>query len=674
MRFVSVLTLVGLAAACSTPTQDGGGSSGTGTAGSGAGLPQAVCTGGTKWKSQALFKPAAEAWGLKGVQGTRIEAVDFDGDGWTDLFVRRGDATGDDFGAVPDCCAQKNCPMGTACTLRFTWLMRNNHKGGFEDVTQKSGIVARRDGGPKGRPMSVSAFADVDDDGDLDVYTGYAKPAMSTETETSEVLLNKGDGTFALGPATSDARTLKGDSPAAAVFVDYDRNGAIDLYVPQSSANQPRQERLFWGDQQGAFQDVTAAVGMITKSWNSASVDDLNKALGHAVGWGGAACDLNGDGDAELLASSYGRAPNHLWQAAHTDKSWTFLNRSVESGYAYDDRMDWHDNESARCWCKLHPTDQDCPGVPPPMYIQCVTDADAFRWVHATDRNAFRLGGNSGSTVCGDVDNDGDLDLLTSEIVHWDVGSSSDPAELCVNDGQKDVKFARPGNAATGMTKVHEKPNDITWNDGDITANLFDFDNDGLVDAVVSSTDYPGTRLWLYHNEGMRKFTPVPIAQGIDHRRSHGVAVADFDRDGDLDVVVGTSNARCSGPDGDDCYKDAGGAPTQQIELFENQFAQAGNWLELALEGAPGTNRSAIGARVTVTTPDGVARTAEVSGGFGHYGQENDLVVHFGLGTQCSAKVKVRWPNRALTEESFDAVSGYRFRVTQGQAPVVATK
>jgi hypothetical protein len=657
-----VLASIGLALlACGSQREEG--TAGTGAGGAGGSGPVPTCSQATPWKpGKTVFKDATESWGLKGVEGTRIQAIDFDGDGWTDLLVRSGAAAGDDFGTIPACCADKSCPMGTSCSLRHTWLLRNDRKGRFEDVTKTSGIVTTRgDNGGKGRPSSVWAFADVDNDGDVDAYSGLAEPSGSPQTETSEILLNQGNGTFALGPATSGIRVENGDGPAAASFVDVDRNGTVDLFVPQSLANHPRQERLYAGDGKGGFQDVTAAVGMMTKSWpgepigstGQASIDDLNKAKGNTIGWGGVACDLNGDGDAELLSSSYGRSPNHLWQS----NGGQFINRSVESGYAFDERVDWRDNESARCWCKLHPTDQDCAGVPAPMFIKCEKDADAFRWQHQFDRNPFRLGGNSGSTICGDVDNDGDLDLLTSEIVHWDVGTTSDPSELLFNDGAKDVKLSRPGNDATGLTRKHDG---VDWNDGDITGSLFDFDNDGLLDVVINSTDYPGTRLLLFHNLGKGKFEPVPSDQGIDHKRSHGIAVADFDRDGDLDVVVGHSLARCGGSN--DC------GATPQIRLFQNELAQ-GTWVQLSLAGTGGSNRLAIGARVTVATPDGVTRTQEVGGGHGHYGQQNDFVLHFGLGTACSAQVKVRYPDKMLTTQEFDVNQGKRYRIVQGSAP-----
>jgi len=93
-------------------------------------------------------------------------------------------------------------------------------------------------------------------------------------------------------------------------------------------------------------------------------------------------------------------------------------------------------------------------------------------------------------------------------------------------------------------------------------------------------------------------------------------------------------------------------------------IVQSGRWLE----GAP--RRSAIGAMVTVTTDDGVAQVLEVGGGYGHYGAQNDLTLHFGLGAECVADVTVRWPDADLTEESATLNGLTRYTWTQGEAPV----
>ncbi len=107
-----------------------------------------------------------------------------------------------------------------------------------------------------------------------------------------------------------------------------------------------------------------------------------------------------------------------------------------------------------------------------------------------------------------------------------------------------------------------------------------------------------------------------------------------------------------------------------QVRLFEN-IMDEGNWIQLQLVGGEGANRAAIGARATVATSE-VAQTQEVGGGFGHYGCQNDLVLHFGLGSDCEAEVTIRWPDTGLTEETHTLPAGYRFLLVQGEAPRVA--
>jgi hypothetical protein len=591
------------------------------------------CREGSRWSSGTVaFVDASAQWGLSELSpvGVRVSIADIDNDAWPDLIVRNSTG-GEDF-----------ADGGT----RNTWLLRNQGDGSFEDVTESSGFTSARAGGTA-RSAPVVVWGDVDNDGDLDAYAGIPD-GDNRFPETSEILLNDGSGAFTLGPESSDVRVARGEMPYGAAFLDFDRDGFLDLFVGEYTLDgQPAQDRLFRGDGSGAFAEVTREAGLETEAWSS--IRTLNSGLAHTYAWSAAACDLNGDGWPELLSASYGRAPNHLWQ----NNGGTFSNQSVASGYAYDGREDWSDNESARCWCALHRSDPDCDGVPEPDYISCETDDDAFRWNHSYDREAFRLGGNSGASVCRDIDNDGQIDLLTSEIVHWDVGSSSDPSELLFNTGSAEIAFERPGNDVTGLTRTHSR---VTWDDGDITGSVFDFDNDGWPDVYIGSSDYPDTRGLLYHQEAARAFAAVVPEEGIDHTRSHGSAIADFDRDGDLDIVVGHSSMRCE----DDCRD------TFEVRLFENQMGDDSNWVQLDLRPGAGVNGAAVGARVTVRT-ESLTQVQEVSGGSGQWGNQDDRLLHFGLGPDCTAEVTVAWPDSAGSEETYTVGSGYRWTLSQGE-------
>jgi hypothetical protein len=611
------------------------------------------CAPASAWSpGTQAFRDASGDWGLDqlAANGQRISVTDIDGDGLADLSVRRAGSKNDDF---------------TDGGARASWLLRNAGDGSFEDLTQASGLVTSRVSGDEdiGRPIDLIIWGDVDNDGDLDAYTAFNKssPTSEGEEDSAEIMINDGAGNFSFGPQASPVRRVgEVDSPGGASFVDVDRDGTLDLWISQYAGQSALQDRLLMGDGSGSFSEVTDDVGLSTEGWTS--VQTLNEARGHSLSWGAQACDLNGDGTPELLAASYGRAPNHLWLGARSaGGDVSFSNQSVASGYAFDDRTDWSDNESARCHCKLNPDDQGCDGVPAPELTRCESAGDILRWNHAQDREAFRLGGNSGTTVCADINNDGWLDLLTTEIVHWDVGSTSDPSEILYNQQDASVRFERPGNEATGLTREHDM---TAWNDGDITAAVFDFDNDGRKDIYIGSTDYPGTRGHLWHQKTDGTFERVPLGDGIDHTSSHGVGVADYDQDGDLDLVAGHSRFRCGG--GNHCY-----APEDShVRLFENTVGQDASWIQVDLEGADGTNKAAIGARVTVYTSDHT-QVSEVDGGHGHYGVQHELTQHFGLGEACRATVTVRWPDENATEETFVLPAGHRYIWKQGDVPVV---
>jgi hypothetical protein len=606
-------------------------------------MPPRICRSGMAWSGQKAFADITADSGLRGlgVVGVRLGTVDFDGDGLPDLVVRGYQNIRDNFG-----------PEGK----RQTFLLRNIGGFRFEDVTESSGFATPREG-EGGRRLETVVWGDVNNDGHLDAFTGVNVPASPGDDlgDRSEVMLNQGDGTFKAAPAGLAWRTDPEKPLFGASFTDFDRDGNLDLWVGYALlGGAPQQDRLYRGDGKGGFEDVTESMGLGTQP--SFMIKAYLEGKAHRNTWGAAACDLNGDGYPDLLSSAYGRYFNGLWLGGPDG----YTDRSFESGFASDDRDDWRTNLNAQCYCKLRPDAQDCSGVPaPPGFFPC-SDPARLRWDHDSDRMAYRLGGNTFTTLCADMNNDGHQDLVNFEIVHWDVGDTSDPTEVLYNDGAAEPGFNRPGPQATGLSRTWP---DLDWNAGDMSGAAFDFDNDGRLDLLVGSSDYPYTRAFLFRQKQDGTFQEVPQDKGISHPRSHGVAVADFDGDGDLDVILGHGVSRCGGDSS--CYT------TPEVHAFRNDIGQDGNFLGVMLEGGSGCNRSAIGAVVRVTAGGGTI-TRVVGGGYGHFGIQHELGQHFGLGEACDVdRIEVRWPDASGVVEDFGPARGnYRIRLVQGTGTV----
>ena len=124
--------------------------------------------------------------------------------------------------------------------------------------------------------------------------------------------------------------------------------------------------------------------------------------------------------------------------------------------------------------------------------------------------------------------------------------------------------------------------------------------------------------------------------------------------------MIGHSSGRCS----DDC------PDSFHARLYENKRDNMGNFVQFQLIGTGGSNAAAIGARVEVTA-DGVTQVQEVGGGYGHYGAQDPLFLHFGLSSACSAEVKVIWPDSSRSEDTYTVDAGSRYRLEQGSDSMV---
>ena len=603
----------------------GGGGDGKADAGApDAALPARVCK--TPGAPEVKFRKATAELGLAATAdfkplATTVRAADLDGDEYPDVISTVGVGTRD------------------TATARFKFVLMNRPdpndatKRILVDATAASGLLATTDG-VGGRGFGSVNLGDIDNDGDLDALLCSPDPAAPDGTV---FMLNNGHGVFAQAPDPQPMAAGRWTCHTA-TLLDYDRDGILDLW-PGTYGTKPL---LFHGFGDGAFENVAAAMGLPDRPGTPQTHQSYRRNFGVS------ACDLDGDGDQDVLLADYGREANQVWR--NDGDRFTEIGQQI--GVAFDDRMDYTTDESYRCFCEANVG--MCPTTVPPSsgMIQCPIRG----WVAGESDQPWRLGGNNFSLTCGDIDDDGDMDLMSATIRHADVGTAADPSELIINDtpaGQPLTKFRRPGVVASGLDRPQTG---LFWNLGDMMPVFADLDGDGRKDIYLTSSDYPDDHGWVWRQKDDGTFADVTVASGAGHAQIHGVALVDLDLDGDLDLLAGTSTARSV-------------APTQALEGYINEGGAAQNWTRIRLvgRGQGGANRSAIGARVAVTA-GGRTQVQEVSGGGGHGSMQHDVVLTFGLGAACDIdKIEVRWPDAAATRTEYTGVrANYRLVITQG--------
>ena len=195
-----------------------------------------------------------------------------------------------------------------------------------------------------------------------------------------------------------------------------------------------------------------------------------------------------------------------------------------------------------------------------------------------------------------DYDNDGDLDLFSANLAHPRYIDLSDMSMLYENQGAPDWNFIdQRKKADIFYEETHSEP---AWGD---------LDNDGYLDLYINNV-YEGRRSFLYMNNGDKTFRDATYFSGTRHFNGWGVAFADIDNDGDLDILS------------------AGGT----IQLFRNDTEDLGNWLEVKL--ITNNHSEGIGTRLKLYN-DEISLIREVEGGKGTTNQHS-LVQHFGLGNK----------------------------------------
>jgi hypothetical protein len=517
---------------------------------------------------------------------------------------------------------------------------------GFEDITSKAGVAVahhnRKFENPYAHIMAgytalgaSASAADYDGDGFDDLFV-----TDSSADGRNHLFHNNRNLTFTdvAAQAGIDSGNDAANASADSLWFDYNNDGRPDLLVVRFGRSQ-----LYQNLGNGKFKEVGKAAGL----------DRYLNAI-TAI-----AFDYDRDGDVDLFIGAYFKpvnlfkpeTPNFFPESFETANNGggVILYRNNGNG-TFTDVTDKSGLQTSGWTLDLGHADADNDGWDD-LYAACDFGTDRF-FVNRHDgtfgditEKAIGVDTKKGMNVdWGDFDNDGLLDIYVTNIT---------------DDYMKEGNFMWKNNGNLTFTDVSRETNtyDTGWGWG---AKFFDYDNDGWLDLYVTNgwvsagsesyvpdvfemiikpgLDLSDARNWppmgskslsgyqkkrLFHNERGQAFTDQAPKFGVDSiKDGRGIATADFDNDGRIDMFVANANG--------------------QPFLYRNTMPNTGHWVELALTGVR-SNKFAVGAQVRVTA-GGRTQLRFVDGGNSFAGQ-GSMRLHVGLGAATTIdKVEVRWP------------------------------
>lgn len=479
-------------------------------------------------------------------------------------------------------------------------LFRNNGGLKFTDVTEAAGIGGGNDA------LSIVADAlwfDYDNDGWIDL--------LLARFGTPLLYHNEGDGTFKNVVASSGLNQFA--NTIAAIAFDYDNDGDPDLFLghyfgPENlldlkttrvlpndldTAVNGGGVSLWQNDGTGHFVDVTERAGF---SHHTGWTLDV----GHG--------DFNNDGLQDVyLACDYG-----------TDR--IFFNRGKG---IFEDATEKALGFDTKKGMNAEVADYDNDGWLD-VYVTNITDEYM--------KECNMLWHNNGDETFTDLSREtGTCDTL------WGWGAKFADYD---NDGWQDLF------AVNGLRSAGEENYIPVLVEMIITPNV-DFSD-------INSWPEIGNRTWsgyqkkkFFRNLGAHTFKEISSEAGVDNDLDgRGVAIADFDNDGLLDIYQTNAN--------------------QPALLYRNESRDTGNWVQLKLTGTQ-SNREALGARIVLKTSS-QSQIREVSGANGYSGQSSARV-HFGIGASAAVdSLQVRWPSGLREEFSFEVNRVNQIKEGEGKA------
>jgi hypothetical protein len=495
---------------------------------------------------------------------------------------------------------------------------------------------------------------DYDNDGWQDIFFVNSKnwPGHGSGKSYPALYHNNHDGTFS--DVTHEAGLDIEMYGLGCAVGDYDNDGFDDLYITAIGGS-----HLFRNLGNGHFTDVTARAGLADSgfptgaAWFDYDHDGrLDLVVAHYVEWSLATdqpCSLDGKHKSYCTPEVYKGQSARLFHNLGNGRFEDVTRRAGledASGKSLGIALIDYNNDG---WLDLFVTNDTQPNK---LYHNnhngTFTDEGAVSGVAFSDAGRSRAGMG---TDTGDYDNSGRQSLIIGNF-------TTESMTLYHNDASG---LFTDETTASGIGPPSSRS--LTFG-----TFFFDYNLDGLPDilavnghvaddinAVQPALHYAEPPL-LFRNLGNRKFEDVSNKVGSAFREpmvARGAAYADFDNDGDLDLVITTNN----GP----------------ARLLRNDNANQNDLLRLKLVGTR-SNRDAIGARVTLTNANGTRLHAMVKSGSSYLSQ-SELPLTFGLGKPANDKfvdLEILWPNGG--KGSAHHVAANQFVTIKEGAGVVSAK
>ena len=500
----------------------------------------------------------------------------------------------------------------------------------FVDVAQASGIRMLHGPGARRRLLTEDtgsglAWGDYDRDGDPDLYiVNFSGDGSATEESWNRLFRNDGGG-FTDVTATAGVSDADGFGMGAS-FADYDEDGWPDLYVANRGAN-----RLFRNRGDGTFEEMASRLGVDDASWSV------------SVAWG----DYDRDGRLDLYVANYVEFDDDVPMAAGVgDPSWHGVPLSMNpNAFSAQPNRLFRQQEDGTFEDVAPRAFADNPGGR--SLGATFVDMDGDGWLdlyvandvspNALLRNAGGdgyLGFEDRSWATGTADPRGSMGVSVTDL---DLGGSADGvADLFITHwvAQENALYVAVP-AADGFVEYRDRAQRVGL--GQISTDAVgwgsafaDLDRDGRVDLVVAngSTLETGTppvleaqEPFLFWNDGERFWNLAPAAGAAARqpRVARGLAAADYNRDGDIDLAISVNR----------------GVPV----LLRNDSRNDHHRLAIDLQAPEFVTR---GARVVVRGPLG--RQVRWHGADASFASGHATELFFGLGGSTNpVDVEVRW-------------------------------